>query len=83
MQSGGQSVVVGGSTEAISSFVAGATSSGLGGAIVSIGGFTSGNGGASATGYNGTTFTGGASRREVGLGVGAVVWLAGWGAWVM
>jgi hypothetical protein len=80
LQSGGQSIVVGSSTEAISSFV-GATSSGLGGAIVSIGGFTS-SGPVSTTGYNGTVFTGATSksRGEV-LGIGVVLWVAGLGAW--
>ena len=85
LENGGQSVVVGSSTEAIGSFVAGATSSGLGGAIVSIGGFTSGGSGASATGYNGTTFTGAAARcgRDMGWSVGAVFWVARLGAWLL
>ena len=76
-------MVVGGSTEAISSFVAGATSSGLGGAIVSIGGFASSTG-AGATGYNGTVFTGAASRsrsRGEVLGIGVVLWMANLVGW--
>jgi hypothetical protein len=81
LQSGGQSVVVGSSTEAISSFIAGSTSSGLGGAIVSIGGFASTAGAASSTGYDGTVSTG-AGKRSRGLGVGVGVgWAIGWVVW--
>ena len=79
LASGGQSVVVGSSTQAIGSFF-GTTSTGLGGAIMSIGGFNSESGGtsaiatATATGYNGTVFTGSASRRS---GIGNIE-IVGW-----
>ena len=75
-------MVVGSSTVPIASFVVG-TSSGVGGAIVSIGGF--GTAGTSATGPSGdAVFTGVAARGEVRwCYVWLGVWLAGLGAWLV
>jgi len=82
LQNGGESVVVGSSTLAIESFAASETSSGLGGIIASIGGFTSDTVGVSPTGYNGATFTGAAvnSRKRV-LKIHILGWVVSLGLW--
>lgn len=92
LQSGGSSVVIGGATtEALSAFLGSTTTTGsLGGVIASIGGYatSSESAGSSSTGlstYNGTAFTGKATKREaasvwswglcLGAGIVGVAWL--------
>lgn len=67
--SGGQSVVVGGTTGPISNLLESTGSSGLGGAIMTIGGFTTNGSG----GSNVTEFTGGVGRLGGGKWVGKEV----------
>lgn len=72
LAAGGTSVVVGGSTEPVESFLATATSAGLGGAIMTIGGF----GGGSSETMTALEITGRAKRRNAGPLMGVC---AAWG----